>query len=75
MKIISEGVWKQRMTCRGCSTIFEFNVPDIEFEQAMQEDESFDFSYFVKCPGCTRKIVLRSLPDRIQSEVTEDYVG
>ncbi len=57
------------MTCRGCSTVFEFNSTDIEFEQVMQEDESFASSFFVNCPGCTKKIVLRNLPQKIQQEV------
>lgn len=63
------------MTCRGCATVFEFNSTDIEFEQVMQEDESFAFSFFINCPGCSKKIVLRNLPKLIQDEVTEDYVG
>ena len=70
MKIIKAGEWKQRITCRGCSSVLEYSIPDIEFEETMQEDESFAMSYFVTCPVCSRKIMQNSIPELIKQEVS-----
>jgi hypothetical protein len=69
MKVIQQGEWKQRQTCRGCSSILQVEIADIESEQKMQQDESFALVYFVVCPICETKIVQRTLSDKLKREI------
>lgn len=68
MKVITKGEWKQRQTCRGCSSVLQVEVGDIQSEQKLQQDESFALSYFVVCPVCETKIIQRTLSEKLKKE-------
>jgi len=74
MKVIKQGKWKERVNCRGCAAVLEFEVGDIKCKEEMLEDESFGYIFFVKCPVCSRQINRNNLPELIREEVLEGQI-
>jgi uncharacterized protein with PIN domain len=69
MKVIKSGEWKKKIVCRGCNATLEIVADDIEHEQVPQDDESFAEQFFVTCPECSHKIILRNIPPKVQEKV------
>lgn len=69
MKIIQTGSWGKKITCKGCKSILEATVDDIQHEQVQQEDESFAVQFFIECPVCSRKNIQRDIPPKISEQV------
>jgi hypothetical protein len=75
MKVITEGIWEKKITCRSCKSVFIAGVSDVEHEQQMQDDESFSNQFFITCPSCSQKLIQRDIPPKIQEKILHSTLG
>ena len=69
MKIIKEGSWEKKITCRGCKTVMKIIAEDIRYGLYSTEyEQEFEGQFYVDCPVCTKKIVQKDIPESIQEE-------
>lgn len=73
MKILKEGVWKKKITCRGCNTVIEVEPVDIRYGAYVNdEDSNLKGQLYVDCPVCSKRLIQKDIPQNIEKEIIEN---
>lgn len=75
MKVIKQGEWKRRLTCKGCKSVLEANCDDVRYgDYSENYEDEFKGNFYIRCPICERHNQLKEkdVPSFIQEEALEN---
>jgi DNA-directed RNA polymerase subunit RPC12/RpoP len=77
MKIIEDGntKWAKRIKCKSCKVVLEVEASDLEYEVteamalAQQYCAEIKGHYFVLCPHCELKLIIKDVPPLVEKQI------
>lgn len=68
MKVIKQGVWGKKITCRDCASVLQIKADDLQVKVRETDAQEFIDEFYIECPVCSRETVLK-IPTLIAQEI------
>lgn len=70
MKVVKEGSWKKRLTCRDCNSVLHIEEADIKYSQYIHDYGSeLEEDFYIDCVVCGNEISIKKIPTPIKERI------